>query len=215
MQQAMWRHAISLLLVGSITGCATNTLSPIPNGDRRVAVNVEETDQPLSVAELSSVVPASTAVAVVAPSVKEPISPVAPVITPVIPPVTLATVASPNANVATPSAKSTTVAAIEAAPVAFGLTPFTAESGGSLKSTLDNWLQANGWRLSWRAEGSSPGRIRDFRMSEPVSITPDSVAELLRQLLPGRGLHAIVSKKSKAVLIENDANALPRTQREE
>lgn len=96
-----------------------------------------------------------------------------------------------------------------------GLTPFTAESGASLKNSLGDWLQANGWRLSWRAEGSSPGRVRDFRLSEPVSISTSSIPNLLNQLLPGRGLHAIVSNKSKAVLIENDANALPRAQREE
>lgn len=96
-----------------------------------------------------------------------------------------------------------------------GYSTFTAGAGASLRDTLEQYLQANGWRLSWRAEGSSPGRVRDFRLNEPVNLQVDSVAGLLNQLLPGRGLHAIVANKSKAVLIENDANALPRAKRED
>lgn len=99
--------------------------------------------------------------------------------------------------------------------IATGFPSFTAAIGASLRDSLEQYLQANGWRLSWRAEGSSPGRVRDFRLVEPVSIQPESIVGLLNQLLVGRGLHATVSNKSKAVLIENDANALPRVKRED
>ena len=99
--------------------------------------------------------------------------------------------------------------------IATGYPVFNASIGASLRDSLEQYLQTNGWRLSWRAEGSSPGRVRDFRLSEPVSLSVDSIGGLLNQLLVGRGLHATVSNKSKAVLIENDTNALPRAKRED
>jgi hypothetical protein len=137
-------------------------------------------------------------------------------ITPVSPPTpTMLAQQTPDNTAAPTEAASTSVIPTSEPLIATGYPVFNASIGASLRDSLEQYLQTNGWRLSWRAEGSSPGRVRDFRLSEPVSLSVDSIGGLLNQLLVGRGLHATVSNKSKAVLIENDANALSRVKRED
>lgn len=182
---------LKLLLCAALpliaAGCAS-TLAPIPAGHNRLAINVEETDQALPA-------PAMTSLA-------GPVD-LTPMPTPVPAKDVLAKVDPPSDAQPMSALPNDGPSAVPA-----GLSEFTADAGASLKTALGDWLQANGWRLSWRAEGSSPGRVRDFRVTESVAIQPTSIPNLLNQLLPGRGLHAIVSNKSKAVLIENDANAI-------
>lgn len=180
-----------------LSACASTTLAPIPSGSNRVAINAV----PIEVAAKDEPPVASTS-----DDARTSTPPAAPQNAAV------AVVASPTPSVPETNSAS---AGLELAQAPLGFSVFAAGSGASLRDSLEQYLQANGWRLSWRAEGSSPGRVRDFRLSEPVSIPVESIGGLLNQLLVGRGLHATVSNKSKAVLIENDANALPRAKRED
>ena len=186
-----------LSLAGTaLSGCG-GTLAPIPSGNDRIAIN-------------------AVPVEAIAKADPIPQDPVEPTVVPFVSPVPSV---APQLPQGTPT---DTAVAVSDAPaqtlepvMATGYPAFTASIGSSLRDSLEQYLQANGWRLSWRAEGSSPGRVRDFRLSEPVSMPVDSIGGLLNQLLVGRGLHATVSNKSKAVLIENDSNALPRAKRED
>lgn len=180
-----------------LSACASTTLAPIPSGNNRIAINAV----PIEVAAKEE--PPTT---LSGDDARTAVPPAAPQNTAVV----VAT--TPNIVVPDTTGTSTGLEAVQA-PVGFSV--FAAGSGSSLRDSLEQYLQANGWRLSWRAEGTSPGRVRDFRLSEPVSLPVDSISGLLNQLLVGRGLHATISNKSKAVLIENDANALPRAKRED
>lgn len=199
MKPDLTRLLLLSLAGATLAGCG-GTLAPIPSGNDRVAINAVPVE-----------------VAAKAEPTQQDISD--PPATPESPPEAVIAQLPPDNTATTPTPAELALSPglrpfAEPATVA-GYPVFTASIGASLRDSLEQYLQANGWRLSWRAEGSSPGRVRDFRLSEPVSLPVDSIGGLLNQLLVGRGLHATVSNKSKAVLIENDANALPRVKRED
>lgn len=196
MKPDLTRLFLLTLTGATLAGCG-GTLAPIPSGNDRVAINAV----PVEVAAKADQMPQDLA--------ERNITPVSP------PTPTMLAQQTPDNTAAPTEAASTSVIPTSEPVIATGYPVFNASIGASLRDSLEQYLQTNGWRLSWRAEGSSPGRVRDFRLSEPVSLPVDSIGGLLNQLLVGRGLHATVSNKSKAVLIENDANALPRVKRED
>ncbi len=196
MKPDLTRLFLLTLTGATLAGCG-GTLAPIPSGNDRVDINAV----PVEVAAKADQMPQDLA--------ERNITPVSP------PTPTMLAQQTPDNTAAPTEAASTSVIPTSEPLIATGYPVFNASIGASLRDSLEQYLQTNGWRLSWRAEGSSPGRVRDFRLSEPVSLSVDSIGGLLNQLLVGRGLHATVSNKSKAVLIENDANALSRVKRED
>ncbi len=196
MKPDLTRLFLLTLTGATLAGCG-GTLAPIPSGNDRVSINAV----PVEVAAKADQMPQDLA--------ERNITPVSP------PTPTMLAQQTPDNTAAPTEAASTSVIPTSEPLIATGYPVFNASIGASLRDSLEQYLQTNGWRLSWRAEGSSPGRVRDFRLSEPVSLSVDSIGGLLNQLLVGRGLHATVSNKSKAVLIENDANALSRVKRED
>ena len=196
MKPDLTRLFLLTLTGATLAGCG-GTLAPIPSGNDREDINAV----PVEVAAKADQMPQDLA--------ERNITPVSP------PTPTMLAQQTPDNTAAPTEAASTSVIPTSEPLIATGYPVFNASIGASLRDSLEQYLQTNGWRLSWRAEGSSPGRVRDFRLSEPVSLSVDSIGGLLNQLLVGRGLHATVSNKSKAVLIENDANALSRVKRED
>jgi len=204
MKPDSWKLTTVALAV-LLSGCASSTLAPIPSGSDRVAINASPIEvaavdtSPPSIAPLESAQPAQVE-ATTAPVASSTVAAATQ-------PAVMAQGSQPGQS---QSAESN--AAQAAISPASGMPVFAVGVGNSLRDSLADYLQSQGWRLAWRAESTTPGRVRDFRIEEGMSYTPASISDLLQFTLAGRGLTAVVSKSSNTVLIENDRNALPRGQ---
>lgn len=92
--------------------------------------------------------------------------------------------------------------------------PLSLNAGQRLSTTLRSWLQDRGMSLSWEAQGSMPGRMRDVSLTRDwVSSTTD-LARTLAEALAPFGLSADIVQSSQTVVVRNStaAQAAPAIQ---
>lgn len=103
---------------------------------------------------------------------------------------------------------------LESAPPIVQPSPLRLLMGQRLSTTLRSWLQDRGMSLSWEAQGSMPGRMRDVSLTRDWVSSSTDLARTLAEALAPFGLSADIVQSSQTVVVRNStaAQAAPAIQ---